>query len=129
MCSVLCASTHRARTAAHAVVIKRWEQKNARQATAGRALTSAAPKISESLLAEFGVTGGVLDRAMAKPVLNRPRVMPCISQGVPACVSKHVHVNLEREAGTPADPFALMPTNVRFWGKADIAWTWFDVRL
>jgi hypothetical protein len=32
----------------------------------GRALASGAPKIFESFLAEFGVTRGVLDRAMAE---------------------------------------------------------------
>jgi hypothetical protein len=41
---------------------------------ASRAITSGAPKILESLLAQFRITGGVLDGTMAQPVLNGPRV-------------------------------------------------------
>jgi hypothetical protein len=49
-----------------------------RQATAGRAFISGAPKILKSLLAQFRVAGGVLDRAMTEPILHCSRVMPCI---------------------------------------------------
>jgi hypothetical protein len=42
---------------------------------ASRAITSGAPKILESLLAQFGVAGGVLDGAMPKPILNCSRVV------------------------------------------------------
>jgi hypothetical protein len=51
------------------------------------ALTSGTPKIFESLLAQFRVAGGVLDGAMAEPILNGPRVVAligqCIAAGVP----------------------------------------------
>ena len=40
---------------------------------------------------------------MAEPVLNRPRVVTCIGQGIAAGVAEHVHVNLEWEAGALAD--------------------------
>jgi hypothetical protein len=40
---------------------------------------------------------------MSEPVLNCPRVMPCIGQCVAAGVPQHVDVNLEREAGPLAD--------------------------
>ena len=75
----------------------------ARQATAGRALTSGTPKIFEPLLAQFGVAGGVLDRAMTKPILNCSCVMPGVGQRVAAGVPQHVDVNLKREARTLAD--------------------------
>jgi hypothetical protein len=40
---------------------------------------------------------------MAEPVLNAPRVMSGISQGVPASMAKHMSVNREREASALAD--------------------------
>jgi putative ABC transport system substrate-binding protein len=33
------------------------------------------PEILESLLAQFGIAGGVLDGAVAEPILNGPRVV------------------------------------------------------
>jgi hypothetical protein len=74
-----------------------------RQATAGRALTSGAPKIFESFLSQLRIAGGVLDGAMAKPILNCPRIVPRIGQRIAAGVPQHVNVNLEWEAGAPAD--------------------------
>ena len=47
-------------------------------------LTSGAPKIFKSLLAQFRVARCVLDRAMAEPVLNCPCVVACIGQCVAA---------------------------------------------
>ena len=64
---------------------------------------SRAPKIFESLLAQFRVAGGVLNGAMPEPILNCPRVMACIGQGVAAGMPQHVDVNLERKASALAD--------------------------
>ena len=69
----------------------------------GVGLSSRPPKILEPLLAQFGVAGGVLDGAVTKPILNRPRVVSFIGQRVAAGVAEHVYVNLEREAGALAD--------------------------
>jgi hypothetical protein len=61
------------------------------------------PEILKSLLARFCIAGRVLDGAMAEPILNCPRVVPFVGQGVAAGMPQHVHVNLEREAGAFAD--------------------------
>lgn len=44
------------------------------------------PEVFEPLLTQFGVAGGVLNRAVTEPVLNGPRVVPLIGQGVAAGV-------------------------------------------
>jgi hypothetical protein len=67
------------------------------------ALTSDAPEIFESLLAQFRIAGGVLDGTVAKPVLNCPRVIPGIAKSRAAGVPQHVHMNLKGEAGALAD--------------------------
>ena len=41
---------------------------------------------------------------MAKPILQRPRIMPRIGQGIAARMPKHVTVNREGKARTLADP-------------------------
>src|SRR5262245_9014730 len=84
-------------------VAKNIKQYCARQATASHALTLGAPKILKSLLAQFCVAGSMLDCPMTKPVLNCPRIMPCIGQRVAAGVPQHVDVNLEWASGTLAD--------------------------
>jgi hypothetical protein len=71
--------------------------------SAGLSRASSAPKILKSLLAQFRIPGGVLDGAMAEPILNCPRVVPCVGQGIAVGVAEHVHVNLEGEAGAVAD--------------------------
>ena len=40
---------------------------------------------------------------MAKPILDCPRIMPRIGQGVAACVPQHMGVNIEAEAGALTD--------------------------
>ena len=40
---------------------------------------------------------------MAEPVLQRPRIMPCIRQSVAAGMPEHVAVNREGKAGTLAN--------------------------
>jgi len=47
----------------------------------------------------------VLNGAVPQPILNCPRVMPCIGEGVAAGVPQHVDVHLERE--TRAYAYAL----------------------
>src|SRR5215468_4536127 len=66
-------------------------------------LASGAPKIFESFLAQFRVARRVLDGAMAEPILNGPRVVPHIGQGIAASVPQHVHVNLEGKPCALAD--------------------------
>src|SRR6516164_2520591 len=83
--------------------LSRWKIPNTRQATAGRALTSGAPKIFESFLAQFRIAGRMLNSTMAQPVLNCPCIMPRIGQRVAAGVPQHVDVNLEWKAGALAD--------------------------
>ena len=67
------------------------------------ALTSGAPKIFKSLLAQFRIAGRMLNSTMAQPVLNCPCIMPRIGQRVAAGVLQHVDVNLEWEARALAD--------------------------
>jgi hypothetical protein len=40
---------------------------------------------------------------MAEPILDGARVVPLVGQRVPAGVPKHVHVNLDGEAGALAN--------------------------
>ena len=42
---------------------------------------------------------------MAEPVLNSPRVVAGIREGIAASVPEHMDVNFEREAGTLPDAF------------------------
>ena len=42
---------------------------------------------------------------MAKPILQRPRIMPRIRQSVPAGMPKHVDVHREVEAGSRTNAF------------------------
>src|SRR5262249_26765525 len=67
-----------------------------------RTRTSGAPKIFESFLAQFRVAGGVLNCSVAEPILDCPRVVASIGQGIAAGVAQHVDVNLEWEAGALA---------------------------
>jgi hypothetical protein len=54
-------------------------------------------------LAQFSVTGGVLNGAMAEPVLDCPRVVALVSKRVAAGVPQHMDVNLEWKTGALAD--------------------------
>ena len=67
---------------------KRRRPEQSAASDAGRAVTSGAPKILKSLLAQFRVPSGVLDRAVAQPILYSARVVTRIGQriaaGVPA---------------------------------------------
>jgi hypothetical protein len=53
---------------------------------------SSAPEIFERRRAQLRVSGRVLDRSMADPVLNAPRVVAGVGQGVAAGVAQHVSV-------------------------------------
>lgn len=46
-----------------------------------------APEIPEPCRRKLGVADGVLNRPMPKPILQRPRVMPLVRQGVAAGVA------------------------------------------
>jgi len=56
---------------------------------------------------------------MAQPILNRPRVVPFVSQRVAAGVAQHVNVNLERKTGALTD--ALHQAVDRVGGKGGSA--------
>jgi len=47
----------------------------------------------------------MLDRAVAEPILQRPRIMPCIRQSVAAGMPEHVTVNREGESRALANAF------------------------
>jgi len=65
---------------------KRRRREQSAASDAGRALTSGAPKILKSLLAQFRVPSGVLDRAVAQLYSARvmSRVRQRVAAGVPA---------------------------------------------
>jgi hypothetical protein len=65
--------------------------------------TLVAPEILEPRRRQLCVTHGMLDRSMPKPILDRPRIVPCIRQGEAAGVAQHVAVDREQETGTLAD--------------------------
>jgi hypothetical protein len=64
-----------------------------------------APKVFEPLLAQFRISRGVLNGAMAEPILNGPDIVTLVCQSVAAGVPQHVHMDLERKAGPLAYPF------------------------
>src|SRR5205814_8162733 len=66
---------------------------------------SGAPKVFESFLAQFRIASRVLNGAMAEPVLNSPRVVAGIREGIAASVPERMDVNFEREAGRLPDAF------------------------
>jgi hypothetical protein len=49
-----------------------------------------APEVLESRRGEFGIADGVLNAPMAEPILDRPRIMPCVRQREAASVPEHV---------------------------------------
>ena len=63
-----------------------------------------APHVLESRRAR-----GVLDCSMAEPVLDQPRVMAGIGQGVAAGVAQHVSMDPERQLGARANGFHEHP--------------------
>ena len=69
---------------------------SSRQAQMGGRLCSVAPKILEAGRAQRRVFGGVLDRHMAKPVLDRPGIDASIGQRVAAAVPQHVEMHRQR---------------------------------
>ena len=52
-----------------------------------------APHVLESRRAYLRIARGVLDCSMAEPVLDQPRVMASIGQGVAAGVAQHVSMD------------------------------------
>jgi hypothetical protein len=69
-----------------------------------RSNSSVAPEILEPGRRQFGVSDGMLDRAMPKPILDRPRVMPFVGQRVATGVPQHVDV----DRGMPIEVFSPM---------------------
>jgi hypothetical protein len=63
------------------------------------ACLGSAPEILEPVRRKLSIAHRALDVAVSKVRLQRPRVVPRISQGKPASVTKHVRVRLEVEAG------------------------------
>jgi hypothetical protein len=61
------------------------------------------PKVLEPNRAKLGVTGGVRDRDMPKPILDSPGVDAVICELVAAAMSEHVKVHRQRETSTLAD--------------------------
>src|SRR4051794_3676522 len=66
------------------------------------------PEILEPLCGQLGVTRGVLDVAMAKPLLNSSRVMAIVGQLKATGVAQHVRVDREGELGRRADARQLL---------------------
>jgi len=62
---------------------------------------------------------------MTEPVLNCSRVVPFVGKRIAAGVAKHVHVNVEREAGALADALD-QPIN-RIGGEWGAALSYEDV--
>ena len=56
---------------------------------------SSTPKILEPRRRQLSVADGVLDVAVAKISLQRPRIVPLVGERVAACVPEHVRVCLE----------------------------------
>jgi hypothetical protein len=61
------------------------------------------PKVLERRRAQLRVARRVLDRPVAEPVLNAPRVVVGIGQGVAPGVAQHASVDRKGEAGARAD--------------------------
>jgi hypothetical protein len=55
----------------------------------------------------------VLDRPVAEPILNAPRVTAGVGQGVPAGMAEHVSVHGKGEAGVLAQRFELRASQWR----------------
>ena len=60
---------------------------------------SSTPKILEPRRRQLSVADGVLDVAVAKISLQRPRIVPLVGERVAACVPEHVRVRLEGKLG------------------------------
>jgi hypothetical protein len=61
------------------------------------------PEVSKRDRRKLGVSHGVLDRSMAEPILNGPRVAAGIGQGVAAGVPEHVGMDGKGEASARTD--------------------------
>src|SRR3954454_5038324 len=66
------------------------------------------PKILEPLRGQLGVPCGVLDVAMAQPLLNGSCVVPIVGQLKAASVAQHVRMDREGELGRCADARQLL---------------------
>src|SRR3954465_7596332 len=66
------------------------------------------PEILEPLRGQLGVPCGVLDVAMAQPLLNGSCVVPIVGQLKAASVAQHVRMDREGELGRHADPCQLL---------------------
>ncbi len=56
------------------------------------------PEVFKPRRRQLGVPDRMLNRAVAKPVLNGPGVVPGVRQCVAAAVAQHVHMDRKSEA-------------------------------
>jgi len=76
------------------------------------------PEVLEPIRCQLGVSDCVLDVAMAEPSLQRPRVVPCIGQGIATGVPEHVREAAEGHAGVLADALDQLPEGFGSHGAA-----------
>jgi hypothetical protein len=76
------------------------------------------PKVFERFCAKLAVMGSVFDVRMAQPQLQPPRIMPCISEEMPACMPQHMRVSIRK-------PRSLSRSQ---WRYAKFLWEIFEVR-
>ena len=62
------------------------------------------PEILEARRRQLGIAHRVLDVLVAKPSLQRPRVVAGVRQGVAAAMPQHVRVYRELHLGPSPDP-------------------------
>jgi hypothetical protein len=71
------------------------------------------PEILKPSLRKLCVANRVLDRLMPKPILNCPRIVASVGQGVAAAVPQHVSMDLEFEASALTNAFDQAINSIR----------------
>ena len=89
------------------------ERQNELARGCGRLRRFLLPEILEPRRRQFGVADRVLDCAMAEPILDGPRVVSGVRQGVAAAVAEHVGMHREIEASALANAFYQAIDGVR----------------
>jgi hypothetical protein len=79
-----------------------------------------APEVFEPRRRQLSVADSVLNRAMAKPILQCPGIVAGIGQCIAACMAQHVAVDREGEASALADALYKMIDSVRRKGPAPL---------
>ena len=62
------------------------------------------PEVAEAGRRKFGIANRVLDVLVAKPCLERPRVVAGIGKRIAAAMPQHVRVDRKRHLGPSTDP-------------------------